>query len=147
MLFLKDIFAFECGSGITGAGKHETSIVHAHFHLAPTDMPVLQEVQKSGLNPAQIDRRELHKYGEHPYMLYIDQKDTWFIACDPHAYYPRQHPRQVLANWMNLYPYYNWRLYPYREKMDIIAKEFRGYCKSNLKNLPKWTQECVLFED
>lgn len=146
-IYRKKVFAFECGSGRTGAGKHETSIVHAHFHLAPTNMPVLQEVQASGLHPALIDKRNLSEYGEYPYMLYVDQDDNWFIASDPHDYYPRQHPRQVLANWMGCYDIYNWRLYPFRERMDSIARKFRDFCRDNSSMLPEWVRSSVRYED
>ena len=146
-IYGKKVFAFECGSGRTGAGKHETSIVHAHFHLAPTDMPVLQEVQKSGLHPALICKEQLANYGDNPYMLYVDQEDNWFMASDPHDYYPRQHPRQVLANWMGCYDIYNWRFHPFREKMDIIAGEFRKFCRENFNLLPAWVQSSVRFDD
>lgn len=141
------VFAFECGSGRTGTGKHKTSIVHAHFHLAPTNMPVLKEIHKSGLQPALINKQDLGIYGEYPYMLYVDQEDNWYIASDPNAYYPRQHPRQVLANYMNCYEFYNWRIYPYRERMDIIAEEFRTFCKKNFDALPRWVQKSVKFDD
>lgn len=146
-IYGKKIFAFECGSGRTGAGKHETSIVHAHFHLAPTEMPVLQEVQKSGLHPALIDKMDLDEYGEYPYMLYVDQDDNWFIASDPHDYYPRQHPRQILANWMGCYDIYNWRIYPFRERMDTIASEFRNFCKDNYLLFPEWVRSSIILED
>lgn len=146
-IYGKKIFAFECGSGKTGTGKHKTSIVHAHFHLSPTNMPVLKEVQKSGLNPALINKKDLSMYGEYPYMLYVDQEDNWYINSDPNAYYPRQHPRQVLANYMNCYEFYNWRIYPYRERMDVIAEEFRTFCKKNFDALPRWVQKSVRFTD
>lgn len=146
-IYKKKVFAFECGSGRTGAGKHETSIVHAHFHLAPTDMPVLQKVQESGLHPALINKEDLCNYGEHPYMLYVDQDDNWFIASDPHDYYPRQHPRQVLAEYMGCYDIYNWRLHPFRERMDTIASEFRNFFKQNAHKLPEWVRNNVLFKD
>ena len=146
-IYGKKVFAFECGSGRTGEGKHKTSIVHAHFHLAPTDMPVLREIQKSGLHPALIQKEDLGKYGEYPYMLYVDQDDTWFICSNPQEYYPRQHPRQVLANWMGCYDKYNWRLYPYRGKMDIIAEEFRDFCSKNYDSLPDWIRNSVCYGD
>lgn len=146
-IYHKKVFAFECASGRTGAGKHKTSIVHAHFHLAPTDMPVLKEVLKSGLSPVLIQKEDLHMYGENPYMLYVDQEDNWFMACDPNTYYPRQQPRQVLATYMGDYEHYNWRIYPYREKMPIIAQKFRDYCAQNFKLLPKWIRESVVFDD
>ena len=146
-IYGKKVFAFECASGRTGAGKHKTSIVHAHFHLAPTNMPVLREVQKSGLHPLLIDKDDLSEYGEHPYMLYVDQEDNWFMASDPNCYYPRQQPRQVLANWMGCYDKYNWRYNPMRERMPVIAEEFRGYCRDHYDELPDWVQKSVVFED
>ena len=141
----KKIFVFECGSGRGGGGKHATSIVHAHIHLAPTDMPVLDEVHKSGLYPAQIESNELIKhYGQHPYMLYIDQKDNWYITSDPNTYFPRQHPRQVLADYMGLEKgHYNWRKYPMREKLDSIAKEIYTFLRNEYEHLPTWIQEAV----
>lgn len=146
-MYGKKVFAFECGSGRTGAGKHKTSIVHAHFHLAPTNMPVLKEVRKSGLHPALIDKESLGRYGEYPYMLYVDQQDNWFICSNPDDYYPRQHPRQVLANWMGCYEIYNWRIHPFREKMDVIANEFRSFCAENYASLPEWVKQSVCFDD
>ena len=141
-VYNKKIFVFECGSGKGGGGKHATSIVHSHVHMAPTDMPVLSYVQKSGLHPALIEPSDLLSYGEHPYMLYIDQDDNWFITSDPKTYFPRQHPRQILADYMGLAPgEYNWRLHPLREKMDVIAEEIVSFLKENFESLPAWIQE------
>lgn len=174
-IYHKPIFGFECGSGKTGAGKHKTSIVHCHFHMAPTDMPVLEEVQKSGLNPQLILKEELPLFSEDPYMLYVDQRGNWFISCDKRDYYPRQHPRQVLAHWMvineksilekhletvisnkpkgeieylwNSEEFYNWRIYPLRNRLDIIATEFRSYCERNFAKLLPMDRRSVRFDD
>lgn len=146
-IYQKKVFAFECASGRTGAGKHKTSIVHAHFHLAPTEMPVLKEIQSSGLNPHLIQKEDLPEYGENPYMLYVDQEDNWFMASDPNCYYPRQQPRQVLANWMGCYDQYNWRIHPMRDKMPVIAQQFRDYCRDHYSELPEWVKESVVFDD
>lgn len=143
-VYHKPIFVFECGSGRNGGGKHATSIVHAHIHLAPTDMPVLRNVQNSGLYPSQIEPTELCKYGEYPYMLYIDQSDRWYITSDSETYFPRQHPRQVLADYMNLPKgQYNWRTNPLRDKMDVIADEIYSFLKEHFLELPVWIQEAV----
>ena len=144
-IYHKKVFVFECGSGKGGGGKHSTSIVHAHVHLAPTTMPVLEEVHKSGLYPAAIEPYELiKKYGKYPYMLYIDQDDNWFISSDPETYFPRQHPRQVLADYMKLEKgQYNWRKHPHREKLDIIANEIYGFLRTEFDNLPIWIQEAT----
>lgn len=146
-IYHKGVFAFESGSGKTGGGKHETSIVHAHFHLAPTKMPVLKEVQKSGLNPALIQKEELVKYKENSYKLYVDQEDNWFIFSNPQEYHPRQHQRQILAEYMGCYDIYNWRKYPFRERMDVIANEFREFCWNHFNELPVWVQESIRFHD
>ena len=146
-IYGKPVFAFECASGRTGEGKHKTSIVHAHVHLAPTEMPVLEEVRKSGVRPWLMSPDDFSSYGETPYMLYITQDNEWYITDNPHAYFPRQHPRQVLANWMGDYAHYNWRIYPYRERMDVIADEFRSYCIEAFDSLPKRIQSCVRLTD
>lgn len=143
-IYNKKIFAFECGSGYGGAGKHATSITHAHFHLAPTDMPVFESICKSGLTPALIDLENLNNYGRYPYMLYGTQDDEWYICSDPDSYFPRQHPRQILADYMGLAKgEYNWRTHPYEEKMDIIANEFTSFVKRKYDKLPIWVQEAT----
>lgn len=144
-VYKKKTFIFECGSGRNGGGKHKTSIVHAHIHMASTDMPVLEEVQKSGLHPAKISPNDLiHDYGLYPYMLYIDQSNNWYITSDPQTYFPRQHPRQVLADYMGLAKgEYNWRTHPYRERLDIIAEEIYGFLRQEFKNLPVWIQRAT----
>lgn len=162
-IYGKKVFGFECGSGKTGAGKHKTSIVHAHFHMACTNMPVLKEVQSSGLTPQLISKDTIQNYNEDPYMLYVDQDDNWYISCDKRDYYPRQHPRQVLAHWMQKYDrdtlantcrtiisdmskeevesffnsecFYNWRNYPMRTRMSEIAIEFRSFCQNNFNKM------------
>lgn len=144
-IYKKEVFVFECGSGKDGGGKHTTSIVHAHIHLAPTDMPVLDEIHKSGLYPAAIEPFDLiANFGQYPYMLYIDQNDNWYITSDPNTYFPRQHPRQVLAHYMGLEKgRYNWREYPMREKLDIIAEEIYSFYRKEFDNLPRWIQKAV----
>lgn len=143
-VYQKEIFVFECGSGKNGGGKHTTSIVHAHMHLAPTDMPVLSYVQKSGIHPGLIDSSELQYYGTYPYMLYIDQQDNWYIASDPDTYYPRQHPRQVLADYMNMPKgSYNWRKFKHEKEMDVIAEKIYSFLRNNLDSLPIWIKEAT----
>lgn len=174
-IYNKPIFGFECGSGKTGAGKHKTSIVHAHFHMACTNMPVLKEVQASGLTPQLISKENLLNFYENPYMLYVDQDNNYYISCDTRDYYPRQHPRQVLAHWMQKYDratlsktckslianmsstesddffdnelFYNWRNFPMRERMDEIAKDFRSFCKEHYETLSKFDQMSICFND
>lgn len=143
-VYEQEVFTFECGSGRNGGGKHATSIVHAHIHFAPTDMPVLKCVQESGIHPGLICPNDLFNYGEYPYMLYIDQEDNWYIASDPDTYYPRQHPRQVLADYMNLAKgEYNWRTHGHEEKMIQIYNEIASYLRDNFDSLPSWMKAHV----
>ena len=146
-IYGKEIFAFECGSGKNGGGKHATSITHAHFHICPTDMPVLKCVQKTGIHPGLISPEDLSNYGNYPYMLYIDQSNNWFIASDPDSYFPRQHPRQVIADYMGLAKgEYNWRIYKHENKMDLIATQIYNWLKETWDYLPKWIQNnCEAF--
>ena len=46
------------------------------------------------------------------------------VTIDPETYFPRQHPRQVLADYMGLKKgEYNWRIYPHEDRMKVIANE------------------------
>lgn len=143
-IYSSEIFCFECGSGKNGAGKITSSITHAHFHMAPTDMEVLKSVHNSGIYPALIDKYKLKNYGVYPYLLYVDQQDNWYITSDPDSYYPRQHSRQMLAEYYGLEKgQYNWRTNPLYENMDVIAEEIYSYYRENFENLPAWIQERV----
>ena len=174
-IYNKGVFGFECGSGKTGAGKHKSSIVHCHFHMAATNMPVLEQVQESGLNPQLIYRNDLLKFDVDPYMLYVDQKQNWYLASDKRDYYPRQHPRQVLAHWMyqndfetlqrNLSSvtstmdndqlldfwkhekFYNWRNYPLRKRLSEIAMEFRTFFKEKSTMLLPFDRDAIKLND
>lgn len=176
-IYKKKVFMFECSSGKSGEGKAASSITYAHMHFACTDMPVIDEVRKSGLTPALINKRELTTYNQDPYMLYVSGHD-WFISCDKREYYPRQHPRQVLAQWMVqhdkkvLYKtlvqsfreqnldtpeaieafiaseeFYNWRYNHLTERKDIIAEEYRTYFRNHAKDLPELIGKYKVLSD
>ena len=134
-------------------------------------MPVLKEVQASGLTPQLISKENLLD----PYMLYVDQDNNYYISCDTRDYYPRQHPRQVLAHWMQEHErstlnktcktlishmssnecdtffdtelFYNWRNFPMRERMDEIAKDFRSFCKNYYENLSQFDKMSIRLKD
>jgi len=147
-IYKKPVIAFENGTGRFGGGKHETSILHAHFHFMPIDLNILKAVQKVGVHPTYIEENELFKYGTYPYRLIIDQRNNWFIASDADDYYPRQLVRQVVADHIGLEEgAYNWRSHPDREKMDQIAETFRAYCSSHFNTLPKWVRKSVVLHD
>lgn len=141
------VFGFEAGSEQDGAGKHKTSIVHAHFHLVTVDMPLLKEVKKGGITPALINKRDLVNYRDGKYLLFVDHDDNWFIANDPHCYYPRQFCRQIIAEWLGCHKIYNWRIYPFPKRMTADANTFRSFCKEHFNSLPKWVQNSIRFND
>ena len=143
--------------------------------MAATNMPVLEQVQESGLNPQLIYRNDLLKFDVDPYMLYVDQQQNWYLASDKRDYYPRQHPRQVLAHWMyqndfetlqrNLSSvtstmdndqlldfwkhekFYNWRNYPLRKRLSEIAMEFRTFFKEKSTMLLPFDRDAIKLND
>ena len=77
-------------------------------------------------------------------MLYIDQEDNWYITSDPETYFPRQHPRQVLADYIGLKKgEYNWRIYPHEDRMKVIANEIYFFLREEFDNLPPWIQKAT----
>ena len=148
-IYGKPVIAFENGTGSCGGGKHETSILHAHFHFMPIEgIDILKAVQNVGVHPTYVDESDLFKYGTYPYRLIIDQHNNWFIASDADDYYPRQLVRQVVADSIGLEEgAYNWRTHPEREKMDKIAETFRSYCEEHFSTLPKWVKKSLVLHD
>lgn len=140
----KKIFLFEGGSGKGGEGKHITSIVHAHIHLVPSDIPIMEEVEKNGVHPRLIRSSRdstkgnfMKEYAEDPYLLIIDQEDNWYIEDNQQVYYPRQFPRMLLAEYMGLKgDAYNWRVNPMKERIVTISEHIQLFLLKNFKKLP-----------
>lgn len=109
---------WENGTGNSGKGKAKDSVVHAHTHIAPSNLTA-EEIEKlSGFNFEKISTEEISKYNQHSYLLLKDTSNMWRICNNPNMYIPRQYVRQLIADEYGIPgKQWNWRKYPYEEKM------------------------------
>ena len=109
---------WENGTGNSGRGKAKDSIVHAHTHLAPSNLTAEKIEELSGFHFEKISTKELSKYNLHSYLLIKDTANTWRISSNPEVYIPRQYVRQLLADEHGIPgEQWNWREYPFKELM------------------------------
>lgn len=139
---------WENGSGGGGIGKAKDSIVHSHVHIIPSDL-TSEDVKKiSGFEFDTVKVADLPKYKEYSYLLVRTPDDEhWIINNDPKLYIPRQYIRQIVAEEYNIPgELWNWRNYPFHEKMRQTTMLMARAIKNNWDNLPpriKSNASCV----
>jgi len=116
---ISSVLVWENGSGSGGIGKAKNSIVHAHTHVAPSQLDADTIESISGFPLQEIFYEDLYLYKEHSYLLLQGKtKNKWKINNNPNMYIPRQYIRQILVNkeYIDLPDYvWDWRTYPFYE--------------------------------
>lgn len=109
------ILAWENGTGSSGRGKAKDSIVHAHFHVAPSTLTAVKVKELSCFPFKNVSISTLSDYGNHSYLLIKGFNElNWQIVSDPALYIPRQYIRQLIAHEYNISgDQWNWRKYPF----------------------------------
>lgn len=140
----KSVLIWENGSGNSGIGKAKDSIVHSHVHIVPSNISCreIEVLSQFPFEDVTLDTLHLHK--EHSYLLIrtpIERK--WRIVDSSKLYVPRQYIRQVVAEEYGYTTgeYWNWRKYPYREKMAETIEDISKYLKENWSNLSTRIQQ------
>ena len=135
----KNVLVWENGSGLNGKCKAKDSIVHSHVHIAPSNLTAQSIKDLSKFPFDEIVIKDLHKYKSHSYLLVRNQdKITWLINNNPEMYIPRQYVRQLLAEEYNIPgEEWNWRTYPFEEKMYETAKHITNILRMNNNQLPE----------
>ena len=141
-VYEKNILIWENGSGMNGKGKPKTSIVHAHIHMCPTEMNILNSCRMSGVMLQKIKAGDINKYKKDPYLLVINFDDNWYILYDQNIYIPRQYIRQLLAMEHNVFgEFWDWRQYPFWNNGEKTAMDIKNFIRLNFKYLSKEIQE------
>lgn len=132
------ILVWENGSGKGGKGKAKDSVVHAHVHVAPSDLTSEDIEDLSGFSFTQINLSDLPKYKDESYLLVrTPDPNTWLINNDTSLYIPRQLVRQYLAEEIGISDdSWNWRTHPFREKMHETVVDIFWALAYNWNNLP-----------
>lgn len=133
---------WENGTGNSGRGKAKDSVVHAHTHLAPSTLTAEKIEELSGFNFEKITTEELSKYNLHSYLLVKDEANTWRISNNPAVYIPRQYVRQLVADEYGIPgEQWNWREYPFEDKMMKSFYDMAEAIRKNWDNLPDRIKE------
>lgn len=139
----KEVLVWENGSGHSGIGKASDSIVHDHTHIATSNLTSGDIQRISGFKFDEITLDELSGYKENSYLLIrTPDKHHWWINNDPRLYIPRQYVRQILAEEYSVAgDLWNWRIYPFRDKMHQTVVDIQKALQENWSNLPARIQE------
>lgn len=130
---------WENGTGNSGKGKAIDSIVHAHIHVAPSNLTVPLIESSSGFPFEHVDLETLSKYKNNSYLLIRDEyRKLWKICNNPNIYIPRQYIRQVLADENNIDgELWNWRNYPFNDQMMKTCADISKALRDNWYSLPE----------
>lgn len=124
---------FEHGA-LQPSNESGKSIVHAHIHIFPNNISLLDEIKKYYFNVQPIESIEqlsivCHKYDNYLYYSDIDGKD--YIIT--HQGIPSQFLRMLLARSQGI-ENWNWRDYPL---VDELEKNLEFYKENSLKYTKK----------
>lgn len=133
------LLVWENGTGDTGIGKSKDSIVHAHTHVAASQLTLQQIEETLGFTLDSIDFEDLPLYKEHSYMLLEDEKSLSWKICssDTGKYIPRQFIRQLIADEYGISgEKWNWRKFPYHESRTQTDIDIHQALQKNWLHLP-----------
>lgn len=137
------VLVWENGTGNSGIGKAKDSVVHAHTHIAPSNLDANQIQIISGFSFKEISTTDISLYGKHSYLLIKgEDDDNWIINDDENLYIPRQYIRQLLAEEYSISgEQWNWRIYPFKDSMYKTRNDILSTLKNNWDKLPKRIKE------
>ena len=126
----KKSIMFEHGAvGTTSEKRAGQCTNHAHLHIVPAEVDLLDEIQKT-YTPQKIkclkDLRS--KYLKQiPYLFYQNNQGEMYVFDAPIVV--SQYFRQLLAKKLNRVDKWNWRTYYGKEEMINTIKKLRGVLK------------------
>lgn len=133
-----NVLVWENGTGNSGIGKAKDSVVHAHTHVAPSNLTAKEIEIISGFSFETIRFNQISKYCSDSYLLIHDSHSMWKICQDSNLYIPRQYVRQLLAEEYHIPgECWNWRTHPYFDKMCITDNQIISMLKGNWNKLPQ----------
>lgn len=142
-----NLLVWENGTGNGGIGKAKDSVVHAHLHIAPSNLSAKSIEEFSGFNFTTVKTQDLLNYGKHSYLLLQQDSNLWKINDNSNLYIPRQYIRQILAEEYEISgEQWNWRKYPFRELMQETVNDISHFLDSIWFSLPQRIKENTFFD-
>ena len=142
------ILVWENGSGKSGKSKAKDSVVHSHVHVVPSTLTAEEVEETSGLPFERITLDDLKDYASVPYLLMRSEADhdTWMICPSKDIFIPRQWIRNLVAEKVGITDdTWNWRVYPFAEKMRLTVDQIRTALLDNWNTVPERIKENVKF--
>lgn len=131
----EDFLVWENGTGNGGKGKAKDSIVHAHVHVAPSNLNFQKIQEMSKFDFKKVSYEKLSNYGKHSYLLMQENENFWRINDNPDLYIPRQYVRQLLAEEHGMGDQWNWRNFPFYEKMTQTRLDISNGLSTHWKEI------------
>jgi len=106
---------------------------HAHMHIVPKNIDIIPELKKY-FDVKKIKQiKELrNKYKkQRPYLFFENIKGDMF-ACNANPV-PSQYIRQIIASKLDLYDKWDWRQYPFLDKIKKCQKKLTKVYHNGLK--------------
>lgn len=139
---VSNVLVWENGTGNSGIGKAKNSVVHAHTHIAPSNLNATTIKTISGFPFKEILFCQLSDYSKNSYLLIKKSDFIWNICQSSDLYIPRQYIRQLLANEYNISgEYWNWRIYPFENKIIETDRQIMNALKNNWDTLSERIKE------
>lgn len=133
-----NVLIWENGTGNSGVGKAKDSVVHAHTHIAPSNLSAKKIQYLSGFPFKQITFDSISNYSKHSYLLIKSSGLTWKICQSSDLYIPRQYLRQLLAEEYNIPGEdWNWRTHPFVENKYKTDQQIFSMLNENWEQLPE----------
>lgn len=136
---------WENGTGNGGKGKAKDSVVHAHVHVAPSQLNLRRIQEISGFQMEYTTMDELSAYGRHSYLLIQgDTESDWGINDNPALYIPRQYVRQLIAEDEEISgDMWNLRTHGFLERRHQTNLQIYQALLKNWRELPERIKRCT----
>jgi len=129
-VYNKKTIMFEHGAvGISFKERAGCCTDHAHLHVVPAEVDLLDEIRKNYIPQKITSLKELkEKYLKKvPYLFYQNNQEDMYVFNAPIVM--SQYFRQILAKKLNKMDKWDWRLYYGKEKMINTIKKLKGVLK------------------
>lgn len=125
LVYGEEVLIWENGSGNTVTSKSPDSICHAHVHLQPVNINILNVLNKHGypLTP-NVTLDTLPNFKNDKYLLVKPaNSSTYHILNNQNFYVPRQLIRQVLGDHLKLAKdQWDWRKFAHKDQIEKTIK-------------------------
>lgn len=142
ILDINEFLIFEHGSInklCFNTGCNAKCIDHAHLHIIPTQIDILQQLQSQFSYIQLKSHLEVQDFRTKSYIYYQSSRSKSKHIFNVTNFIPSQFVRQLICKKLEMPDNWNWSLYPYREKIkdfNSIYMKHSEKMRQAIKGLP-----------